>query len=288
MKDLTNRRPGPEEIHAQQLDYPASQRDMVPQPFTDLKQYKPAGKLEGEVALITGGDSGIGRAVALAYAMEGAQVAILYNQTDVDAEDTQKMVQDKGGSCLVLKYDVREPEQCRQAVQDTVAAYGKLTILVNNAAYQMQQNTFEDVTIEQFVRTMETNIYGYFFMVKAAMPHLREGNCIIQTGSIIGKTGKKFLIDYTASKGAVHTMTKSLALNLADRGIRVNCVVPGPVWTPNIPATMNADMVEGYDSDNALKRAGQPEELAPVYVFLASQDASFVTGGIYDVTGGQL
>ena len=163
-----------------------------------------------------------------------------------------------------------------------------MDVLVNNAAYQMMQRDFDDVTLEQFDRTVKTNLYGTFHMTKAALPHLGERSSIINTGSIIGMTGKEFLIDYTASKGAVHTLTKSLALMLADRGIRVNAVVPGPVWTPNIPATMDPDMVEGYDSGNALGRAGQPEELAPAFVFLASEDGSFVTGSLVEVTGGQL
>jgi NAD(P)-dependent dehydrogenase (short-subunit alcohol dehydrogenase family) len=284
----TEFRPGPEEIPASQLEYPASQRDMNPKPDTDLSNYNPADKLIGKVALITGGDSGIGRAVAIAYAMEGAKVAIVYNHHDEDASDTKAEVEKRGGECLTIKSDVRDPEACRMAVVSTVAEFGGLDILVNNAAYQMVQEKFEDVTEDQFRLTMETNVFGYFYMAKAAIPYLETNSVIINTGSIVGKIGKEFLIDYAASKGAVHSFTKALALNLAERGIRVNAVVPGPVWTPNIPATMPADKVEGYDSDSALKRAAQPEELAPAYVFLASQDSSFVTGALLDVTGGQL
>ncbi len=281
-------RPTPDQIPGQQLDYPAKQSDMTPQPDSDLSNYRAAGKLQGKVALITGGDSGIGRAVAIAYAMEGADVAIIYNQNDEDAETTRKAVEKKQQSCLNIKADVRDFESCRQAVEQTINKYGKLNILVNNAAYQMVQEKFEDLSIEQFQRTIETNVYGYFYMVKAALSHLQEGDAIINTGSIVGKIGKEFLIDYSTSKGAVHTFTKSLALNLAERKIRVNAVVPGPVWTPNIPATMPKEMVDNFDKDAALKRAGQPEELAPAYVFLASQDSSFVTGALIDVTGGQL
>ena len=290
MSDATSgeRRPGPDEIHAQDLAYPASQADLDPPPDSDLSNYRPAGKLRGQVALITGGDSGIGRAVAIAYALEGARVAILNNVRMDDAAETQRLVEARGGECLTIQADVRQLDDCARAVQETVDAYGGLDVLVNNAAYQMMQRQFEDVTVEQFQRTVETNLYGTFYMTKAAMPHLGEGAVIINTGSIIGFTGKEFLIDYTASKGAIHTFTKSLALMLADRGIRVNGVVPGPVWTPNIPATMDADMVEGYDSGNALGRAGQPEELAPAFVYLASQDSSFVTGSLLEVTGGQL
>ena len=282
------RRPTPDDIHAQQLDYPASQADLDPPPDSDLSFYRPADKLAGKVALVTGGDSGIGRAVAIAYALEGAKVAILNNIRLDDAAETKRLVEERGGECLTIQADVRDAEACEAAVAETVETYGQLDVLVNNAAYQMMQRSFEDVTIEQFTRTVETNLYGTFFMTKAAMPHLGDGAVIINTGSIIGLTGKEFLIDYTASKGAIHTLTKSLALMLADRGIRVNAVVPGPVWTPNIPATMDADMVEGYDSGNALGRAGQPEELAPAFVYLASQDSSFVTGSLLEVTGGQL
>ncbi|MGF1491153.1 MAG: SDR family oxidoreductase [Microcoleaceae cyanobacterium] len=282
------RRPTPDQIPGQQLEYPASQADMTPQPDSDLSNYRPANKLEGKVALITGGDSGIGRAVAIAYAMECANVAILYHENDQDAEKTQDMVESRGGQCHVIKGDVRDYPTCSRAVQETGEKFGDLNILVNNAAYQMVQQDIEDITLDQFRRTMETNVFGYFYMVKAALPFLTEGDVIINTGSIVGKIGKGFLVDYSSSKGAIHTMTLSLALNLGKRKIRVNGVVPGPVWTPNIPATMPKDQVEGFDSDGILGRTGQPEELAPVYVFLASSDSSFVTGALYDVTGGQL
>jgi NAD(P)-dependent dehydrogenase (short-subunit alcohol dehydrogenase family) len=281
------RRPTPDDIPAQQLDYPAKQSDMVPQPDSDLSNYRPADKLKGKVAIITGGDSGIGRAVAVAYAMEGAKVAILYNENDDDAHTTQAMVKDRGSDCLAIKSDVRDFEACEAAVQKTIDQFGQLDILVNNAAYQMAQQKFEDISLEQFRRTLETNVFGYFYMVKAALPHLKAGDVIINTGSIVGKIGKGMLIDYATSKGAVHSFTKSLALSLAERNIRVNSVVPGPVWTPNIPATMPAEKVGSYDTDVAMKRAGQPEELAPAYVFMAARDSSFVTGSLLDVTGGQ-
>lgn len=288
MSTQTERRPQPEDIPGQQLAYPASQADMTPAPDSDLSNYKAAGKLQGKVAIITGGDSGIGRAVAIAYAMEGASTAILYNANDKDASKTKELVEDRGGQCLPIKMDVRKPEECEDAVKQTVDKFGQLDILVNNAAYQMVREDVADLTIKQFHETFETNIFGYFHMFKAAFPHLKEGDVIINTGSIIGKQGKKFLVDYSASKGAVHTFTKSLALNLADKKIRVNAVVPGPVWTPNIPATMPEDQVDGFDSANAMKRTGQPEELAPAYVFLAAEDSSFMTGALIDVTGGQL
>lgn len=278
----TEFRPGPEEIPGQQLKYPAKQSEMTPVPDSDLSNYSPARKLQDKVAIITGGDSGIGRAVAIAFAMEGADVAIVYNVNDEDAETTQKMVEKHGRKCLTIKQDVRKFENCCHAIEQAIAKFGKLNILVNNAAYQMVQEKFEDVSIEQFQQTMETNIYGYFYMVKAAISYLHEGDAIINTGSIVGKIGKEFLIDYAASKGAVHSFTKALALNLAQRNIRVNAVVPGLVWTPNIPATMPAEMVENFDTDVAMKRAVQPEELAPVYVLLASQYGSFMTGSLIE------
>lgn len=276
------------EIHAQKLPYPARQSDMAQQPDSDLSNYKPANKLAGKVALITGGDSGIGRAVALAYALEGADVAIVYNENDDDAQTTKTMVEQRGGRCLPLKADVQDSAQCREVVRRTVAEFGNLNILVNNAHYQMAQSRFEDLTEEQFRRTFETNVFGYFYMVKAALPHLKDGDNIINTGSIVGSVGLAILVDYSASKGAIHAFTKSLALSLGERNIRVNAVVPGPVWTPNIPATMPASEVEHFGHEVALKRPGQPEELAPAYVFLASSDGSFVTGALLEVTGGRL
>jgi NAD(P)-dependent dehydrogenase (short-subunit alcohol dehydrogenase family) len=284
----SERRPTPDQIHGQKIPYPASQEDMELAPDSDLSNYKPADKLLDKVAIITGGDSGIGRAVAIAYALEGADVAILYNANDSDAQKTKSEVEARGGQCLPIKMDVRKPEACEAAVKQTVETFGKLDILVNNAAFQMVQEDIADLTIKQFHETLETNVCGYFHMFKAAYPYLNEGSVIINTGSIVGKIGKGMLVDYATSKGAVHTFTKSLAQNLADKNIRVNAVVPGPVWTPNIPATMPMDKVEGYDSDNAMGRAGQPEELAPAYVFLAAEDSSFMTGALVDVTGGQL
>ncbi len=282
-------RPKAEEFEAEQLPYPAKQSDMKRQPDSDLSNYSPAGKLTGKRALITGADSGIGRAVAVAFAMEGADVAILYNVNDGDAAETKRMVEAKGCRCEVIKADVRERAACFDAVAKTVDAFGGLDILVNNAAYQKAQKRFEDIPEEQLRRTFDTNILGYMFMAQAALAHLpNETGVIVNTGSIVGLTGLEILIDYTATKGAIHSFTKSLALNLGERGIRVNCVVPGPVWTPNIPGTMPAEEVENFGHEVALGRPGQPEELAPVYVFLASTDSSFVTGALYEVTGGRL
>jgi NAD(P)-dependent dehydrogenase (short-subunit alcohol dehydrogenase family) len=284
----TEFRPTADQIPAQTLPYPASQEDMVPQPDSDLSNYKPAGKLKGKVALITGGDSGIGRAVAIAYAMEGADVAILYNVHDDDASVTKSKVEEKGQKCLKIMADVRDSEQCKDAVTQVIKEFGHLDILVNNAAYQMVQFEIEDISEEQFRRTMETNVFGYFYMLKAALPHLKEGDAIINTSSILGLIGKEFLIDYSTSKGAINAFTKALAQNLAKRKIRVNAVAPGPVWTPGIVGTMTAEQVDNFDNNNAMKRAGQPEELAPTYVYFASEDSSFVTGAILEVTGGQV
>jgi NAD(P)-dependent dehydrogenase (short-subunit alcohol dehydrogenase family) len=281
-------RPQAEEMKGQKLPFPAKQSEMKQQPDSDLSNYRPAGKLDGRVALITGADSGIGRAVAIAFAMEGADVAILYNENDEDAATTKAAVEKTGRECLLLRRDVREMKDCSAAVDETVKRFGKLDVLVNNAAFQMAQKRFEDLTEEQFRRTLETNILGCFRMTKAALPHLSEGASIINTGSIIGLVGHPMLVDYTASKGAIHAFTKSLAIQFGERGIRVNSVVPGPVWTPAIPGTMPIEEVENFGHEVALGRPGQPEELAPAFVFFASGDGSFTTGSLLEVTGGKL
>ncbi len=280
--------PESKEFKGQKLPYPAKQSEMKPLPETELQHYKPAGKLSGKIALITGADSGIGRAVAIGFAMEGAKVAILYNVNDEDANETKRLCEKNKGKCLLIKADVRHANECKKAVEKTVEEYGELNILVNNAAYQLAQKKFEDITEEQLRRTFETNIFGYFFMAQAALPFLHRGDSIINTGSIVGKTGIPILIDYSSSKGAIHSFTKSLALNLGEKGIRVNCVIPGPVWTPNIPGTMPIEEVENFGHEVALMRPGQPEELAPPYILLASQDGSFMTGSLIEVTGGKL
>ena len=281
-------RPKADEIEGQKLPFPAKQSDMDQQPDSDLSSYRPAGKLEGKVALITGADSGIGRAVAIAFAMEGAQVAVLYNVNDGDAEETKRIVESHGGECLLLRRDLRLTGDCEAAVAETVERFGTLDILINNAAFQNAIERFEDLTEDQFRRTLETNILGCFRMVKAALPHLAEGSAIVNTGSIIGKVGHPLLVDYTASKAAIHAFTLSLAMQFGPRGIRVNAVLPGPVWTPAIPGTMPIEEVRHFGHEVALGRPGQPEELAPAFVFLASGDGSFVTGSLVEVTGGKL
>jgi len=281
-------RPTAAEMKGEQLPYPAKQSDMKQSPDSDLSNYLPAGKLKDKTALITGADSGIGRAVAIAFAMEGAEVAILYNENDSDAEETKRLVEAKGGKCLVIKADVRQKQACTNAVEQTVKVYGKLNILVNNAAFQKVQTNLEDISEEQLRRTFETNIFGYFFMSQGALKYLKSGDAIINTGSIVGMTGIESLVDYASTKGAIHSFTKSLALQLGPKNIRVNAVVPGPVWTPNIPGTMPLEAVEKFGHEVALARPGQPEELAPAYVLLASDDGSFITGSLIEVTGGRL
>ncbi|UOQ98604.1 SDR family oxidoreductase [Hymenobacter sp. 5317J-9] len=273
---------------AQKLPYPAKQADMRLQPDSDLANYRAAGKLKDKIALITGADSGIGRAVALAFAKEGAHVAIVFNENVEDAAETRRLVEREKRKCLVLQLDVRDSEQCKQAVRRTLAELGDLNILVNNAAFQNSQEKFEEIPEEQIRRTFDTNILGYIWMAQAAIPHLKAGDCIINTGSIVGITGIPILVDYACSKAGIHALTKSLALYLGEKNIRVNCVVPGPVWTPNIPATMPREEIEKFGHEVALKRPGQPEELAPAYVLLASQDGSFMTGSLVHVTGGKL
>lgn len=281
-------RPTTADIPAQTIPYPGKQTDMKLPPQTDLIGYKPAGKLAGKKAIVTGADSGIGRAVALAFALEGADVAIVYNENDGDADETKSLVEAQGRRCLALKADVRDDAACRSAVAKAVAEFGGLNILVNDAAYQAVQDSLEDISEEQFRRTLETNIFGYFYMAKAVLPHLTKGDAIVNTGSIVGLVGEKHLIDYCTSKGAIHAFTKALALNLGPKDIRVNCVCPGPVWTPNIPGTMNLEDVKTFGAEVALARPGQPDELAPIYVFLASDDASFMTGALVEVTGGKM
>ena len=281
-------RPKAHEIKGQKTPYPGIQSDMLQQPDSDLSNYKAADKLKDKVAIITGGDSGIGRAIAIAFAMEGADVAIVYNQNDSDAEETKRMVEAKGRKCLIIKADVRKKAECFDAIVQTVNTYGKLNILINNAAFQKTQVRLEDITEEQLRTTFETNIFGYFFMAQAALPHLSDSDAIVNTGSIVGLTGHQLLVDYTSTKGAIHAFTKSLALQLGERNIRVNAVIPGPVWTPIIPATMPIEEVENFGHEVALGRPGQPEELAPAYVLLASSDGSFITGALLEVTGGRL
>lgn len=274
---------------AQHQPKPGIEAKLTPRPQYDAPLYKGSGKLKEKAALITGGDSGIGRAVAVLYAREGADVAIVYlPQEHVDAEETRSAVEREGRRALLIPGDVRDAEFCRQAVEQTVREFGHLDILVNNAAYQQHQKSLEDITEEQLDITFKTNIYGYFFMAKAALAHLKEGGAIINTGSITGLEGSKELLDYSSTKGAIHAFTKSLAQNLVERKIRVNCVAPGPVWTPLNPSDKPAEKIPEFGADKPMKRPAQPEEMAPAFVFFASEaDSSYITGEVLTLLGGE-
>ena len=274
----------------QHLEKPGLESELDPKPRYRAPKYKPADKLLDQVALITGGDSGIGRAVAVMFAREGADVAIVYLPVEQpDAEETAKAIEKAGRRALLVPGDVCDPEFCRSAVERTVAELGRLDVLVNNAAYQNRQKSLEDLTEEQWDLTFRTNIYGYFYMAKAALPHLPRGGTIINTGSITGLEGNKDLLDYSSTKGAIHAFTKSLAQNLVEKGIRVNCVSPGPVWTPLNPSDNKTPAeVAHFGEDTPLERPAQPEEVAPAYVFFASNaDSSFITGEVLTLLGGE-
>jgi NAD(P)-dependent dehydrogenase (short-subunit alcohol dehydrogenase family) len=268
---------------------PGIEAKLEPRPRYKAPHYRGAEKLKDKVALITGGDSGIGRAVAVLFAREGADVAFTFlKEEKQDADETKRSVEDEGREAFPLVGDVRDAKVCQKLVEQTVKKFGKLDILVNNAAFQQHQESLEDVTEEQWDRTFKTNIYGYFNMTKAALPHLEEGSAIVNTGSITGLEGSKELLDYSATKGAIHAFTKSLAQNLVDRGIRVNCVAPGPVWTPLNPADQKPDDVAEFGADTPMKRPAQPEEIAPAYVYFASEvDSSYVTGEVLTLLGGE-
>ncbi len=259
--------------------------DVAPQFLAST--YKGSGKLSGMKAIITGGDSGIGRAVAVLFAREGADVAIIYLNEHRDAKDTKRHVEAEGGQCLLLPGDVKDSAFCRKSVKKTVKVFGQLDILVNNAAFQEHADTLLDLTEERFDETMKTNVYGYFHMAKAVLPHLKRGSAIINTGSVTGLQGSKKLIDYSTTKGAIHAFTMALAGNLLDQGIRVNAVAPGPVWTPLNPADKsNPDQIEQFGSQTDYRRPAQPEEISPAYVFLASAVcSSYITGIVLPVTG---
>jgi NAD(P)-dependent dehydrogenase (short-subunit alcohol dehydrogenase family) len=270
----------------QHLRKPGVEADMELKPQFMAPNYKGSGKLEGLTALVTGADSGIGRAVAVLFAREGADVAVAYLSSDEDAKETQRCIEEEGRRCVLIAGDVKDPEFCREAVKKTVKSLGKLDILVNNAAFQEHAESLEDLTEERFDETLRTNVYGYFHMAKAALPHLKKGASIINTGSVTGLEGSAKLLDYSATKGAIHAFTKALASNLVDKGIRVNAVAPGPVWTPLNPADSPADMVQNFGKQTDMKRPAQPEELSPTYVFLASPVcSSYITGIVLPVTG---
>lgn len=274
----------PNEFPDQQQEQPGKEHKMKPEPEVIRKNYKGSEKLKGKVALITGGDSGIGRSVAVYFAIEGANVTIVYLDEDKDAEGTKKMIEDAGRECLAIKGDLKEESFCRKIVKDTVDKFGDLNIVVNNAAMQFPKEDPQQVNPEQLHKAFETNIYPFFYIVEEALNHLKEGDNIINTTSVVSYTGHEMLLDYSSTKGAITSYTRSLARMLAERKIRVNGVAPGPIWTPLIPATF--DDVTEFGQNVPLGRAGQPSEVGPAYVYLASEDASYVTGQIIHVNGG--
>ncbi|BFM21132.1 SDR family oxidoreductase [Gilvimarinus japonicus] len=259
---------------------------MQPQPESFMKDYKAAGKLTGKIALVSGGDSGIGRAVCIGFAKEGAQVAFIYKDEDADAEITCEHIRKAGAPVLAIKGDIASAEFCRDTVRKTVAEFGGLNVLVNNAAEQHVQEDITDISEAQLRQTFDTNIFGTFFLTQAAMEHLSDGDSIINTTSIVAYRGKSVLLDYAATKGALVALTRSLAGSLTERNIRVNAVAPGPIWTPLIPASFSADEVENFGASSPMGRAGQPDEVAPSYIFLASNDASYMTGQVLHPNGG--
>ena len=282
----TGAREYPDQLPDQHLEKPGLEAEMELKPQFLAPHYKGSEKLQGMVALITGGDSGIGRAVAVLYAREGADVAIVYLTSHEDAEETRRCVEKEGRRCLLIPGDVKDAKFCNEAVQKTVKELGKLDILVNNAAFQQHAHSLQDITDERLEETFKTNIFGYFHMARAAEPHLKKGSCIINTGSVVALQGSKLLLDYSATKGAIHAFTLSLASSLIEKGIRVNAVAPGPVWTPLNPADRSSEEITEFGKQTDFKRPAQPEELSPAYVFLASPAcSSYITGIVLPITG---
>jgi NAD(P)-dependent dehydrogenase (short-subunit alcohol dehydrogenase family) len=270
----------------QQSHRPGVESEMTPRPQADDREYRACGKLQGKVAIITGGDSGIGRAVAILFAKEGADVAIVYLNEHGDAEETKGLVEKEGRRCLKISGDVGDERVCRQAVEQTVGEFGRLDIVVNNAAEQHPQDSIDKISSEQLERTFRTNIFSYFYMVKAALHYLREGSTIINTTSVTAYKGNPTLLDYSSTKGAIVAFTRSLSENLIEKGIRVNGVAPGPIWTPLIPSTFPPEKVANFGKDVPMKRPGQPVEVATCYVFLASDDSSYIAGQVLHPNGG--
>ena len=289
---MTQNQPTPQDIPPQKQDVqPGREAQMTPRPEYQAPEYRGSGKLQGKVALITGGDSGIGRAVAVLFAREGADVAVVYLNEHNDARKTEELIRAEGRRCLLISGDVGDPAFCKQAVEQTVRELGGLNVLVNNAAEQHPVEKLEDIPVDQIERTFRTNIFGYFFMAQAALPHLMAGDAIINTTSVTAYRGSPHLLDYSATKGAITAFTRSLSIQLAQRktGIRVNGVAPGPIWTPLIPSTFDEKKVDEFGGDVPLGRPGQPEEVAPAFVYLASEaDSSYVNGQIIHVNGGEV
>jgi NAD(P)-dependent dehydrogenase (short-subunit alcohol dehydrogenase family) len=267
---------------------PGLESEMIPRPRAQDPGYRGSGKLQGKVALISGGDSGIGRAVAIAFAREGADVAISYLNEHGDATETQRSVEAEGAKCFAIAGDVGDEGICQAAVAQTVSELGRIDLLINNAAEQHPVENITELSAEQLERTFRTNIFSYFYMAKAALPHLKQGSAIVNTTSVTAYKGSPQLLDYSSTKGAIVSFTRSLALALAGKGVRVNGVAPGPIWTPLIPSTFDEGKVASFGSDVPLGRAGQPEEVAPSYVFLCSDDSSYMTGQILHPNGGSV
>jgi NAD(P)-dependent dehydrogenase (short-subunit alcohol dehydrogenase family) len=259
---------------------------MKPQPEIIRSNYKGSNKLKGKVAFITGGDSGIGRSVAVHFAREGASVAIVYLEENADAQETKRMVEEEGGSCLILEGDLKDAAFCMKSIASCIKKFKKLNILVNNAAVQFPKDRLEQISEEQLEKTFRTNIFAYFYIAKAALPYLKKGDVIINTSSVTAYRGSDHLMDYASTKGAIVSFTRSLSSNLASKSIRVNGVAPGPIWTPLIPATF--DDITDFGQDTPMGRAGQPSEVGPAYVFLASEDSSYITGQFIHINGGEL
>jgi NAD(P)-dependent dehydrogenase (short-subunit alcohol dehydrogenase family) len=267
---------------------PGLESEMKPKPIAVDRTYKGSDKLVGKTAIITGGDSGIGRSAAVCYAIEGARVAIVYLNEHQDAKETKRLVEDQGGECLLIAGDIGQESFCINAVKQTVEKFGGLDILVNNAAEQHPQESIEDITQEQLEKTFRTNIFSMFYLTKAAIPHLKQGSTIINTTSITAYKGSPQLLDYSSTKGAIVSFTRSLSQNLIDKGIRVNAVAPGPIWTPLIPSTFDEKRTSEHGANAPMKRPGQPEELGPSYVFLASDDSSYMSGQVLHPNGGEI
>lgn len=271
-----------------QNTHPGIEKDMYPQPIFDDKDHISTGKLKNKVAIITGGDSGIGRAVSILYAKEGAKVAIVYLKEDADALKTKAEIEKYGGECMLIRSDISVAKNCVKIIKTVVKNWKTINILVNNAAVQHQSKSILKISNFQMERTFKINFFSMFYLTKAALPYLEKGDCIINTGSVVAYKGHKNLIDYSSTKGSVITFTRSMSLSLADKGIRVNCVAPGPIWTPLTASTFSGIKLSLFGKQTPIKRAGEPVELAPAYLFLASKESSYITGETIHVNGGQI